>query len=142
MARLKKSVLLEKLKELDITFDENMKYNDLHKLYDNNKDVKPLKEEPIVEVVKEPLNAVYTYKPEKDEKLIVDKPTEPVYIKTDKQIYDYFTNSGKVFNISYKGSVIFNSKEHVTTKLKTHNTHYEIHGLIYPYVGSSIKFNS
>ena len=128
MARLKKAVLLEKLKELGINFDESMKYNDLHKLYDDNKDV-------------EPLNAVYTYKPKKEEKLVVDKPNEPVYIKTDKQIYDKFVNSGKPFYISYNGSTVFNSKEY-SNKVKIHETNYEIHGRFYPYMGSSIRFSS
>jgi hypothetical protein len=146
MARLKKSVLIEELQKLGISFDDNMNYNEMHKLYDESKD-NPNESNPVDIPKEERLNAVYEYKPDEGEKLIIDKPSTPisVFVRTDKKIYDDFINSGRNFYITYKGTTVFDSKAYIgkpmIEKLKTHESSYEIHGRSYPYAGSSIHFS-
>jgi len=62
MSKLKKSELLKELTKLGVYYDGDMNYNDLYKLYLNNKK----------------LNAVYNYEFGKGEELLIDRPSEPV----------------------------------------------------------------
>jgi len=62
MAKLKKSELLIELTKLGVNYNGDMNYNDLYKLYLNNKKI----------------NAVYTYEFSEGEELLIDRPSEPV----------------------------------------------------------------
>jgi len=151
MARLKKTELIDELNKLGISFTDGMTYNDLQKLYSKSMEAKEVydtmisdvdevieqhikKEEPIIELV---IKEVYTYIPKENEKLVMDKPSQPL-IKTDKGIYESFINNRLPFVIKYKNNTVFDSSSYPITQLKAYDTFYEVYGLRYSYQGSSI----
>ncbi len=61
MAKITKNELIRLLTKLGVLFDENDNYNDLYKLYLDNKDI---------------IKEVYSYKPDSSEKIIMDISSE------------------------------------------------------------------
>lgn len=141
MARLKKQDVINELTKLGIPFSGDMSYNELYKLY----------KEKVDEFKNIELNAKYSYSPDKDDELLIDRPSKPLkekvvvnfdptIIKDDKLIYQEFINGDRNFIIFFKGNEVFSSKEIDIKNIKPLDEYFTVYGKKYPYRGASIKY--
>lgn len=142
MARLKKAEIIKELTDIGIPFSKDLNYNDLYSLYKNVKEKQ------------EAINAVYTYVPEDGEELLIDRPSVPVElvsekttisigptkIKSNKNLYEQFINGGKDFDIYIGEDVIFSTKTTSIQNVKPLDEYFEVFGKKYSYQGARIKY--
>lgn len=138
MARLKKSELIDKMNEMGISFDENLKYEELYKIY-NEFDSK---NEPSDKVLKEEtIREVYSYVPKSGEELIVDRPSTPLNrIRGDKELYMDYINKKVHFTLYMNGEFLYDSKS-TSGDFTPRDDHFVLFGRKYPYIGVRIKVN-
>jgi len=107
------------------------------------------------ETVGEQLTEQYQYIPEENEKLIMDKPSEPLItkkdlpvmksekaiIKSNKELYESYIKELKKFSLSINGEIIYDSSIDKTKEspVKFENDYFILYGKKYSYNGLKIQ---
>jgi len=108
---------------------------------------------PIVKNKDELVTGDYKYKPEKDEKLIVDKPSVPlsrinknvsnsmIVTKSNKELYESYIKDLRNFSLSVNGEVMYDSSidRSKNNPLLFDNDYFVLYGKKYSYNGLRIQ---
>lgn len=144
-------LLLETLNVLDIDSQEEIIDTVADEIKEKEKNITK-------EVIKkeEVLNAKYEYKPEKNEKLITDKPSKPltpvspfkqkviekpvsVDLNSNKSIYNNYLAENRAYKLIYNGNVVFDSTIHKGVVIFEED-YFSINGKQFDYKNLKFKF--
>jgi hypothetical protein len=104
-----------------------------------NKPKKQVKNENLNINVPEPfLTEDYKYEPNANEQLIVDRPSRPVKVKTNKDIYDEFLQDKKDFEIYFRGEILFDSSLSSRDSVRFEEDHFYVFDKQHNYGGVRI----